>query len=86
MIQEEFTTSWENISVLFSQPGGSPILLQPGEGDKNFSQEGCFCLTKKRGGWNIFSLPGGATRFFPRNSVFAWPKERGKKAYDQPHT
>ena len=26
---------WENISVLFSQPGKNQILFQPGEGNKN---------------------------------------------------
>ena len=34
-------------SVLFSQPGESPILPQQAGGCKNFSQEGRFCLTKK---------------------------------------
>ena len=32
--QEQSTISWENMSVLFSQPGESPILFNPG-GDKN---------------------------------------------------
>ena len=41
--------AWENIYVLFSQPGESPTLFQPGGRDKNFSQEGRFCLAKKRG-------------------------------------
>ena len=38
------------ISVLFFQPGESPILSRPGGGDTNFSQEGRFYLTKNRGG------------------------------------
>ena len=48
--QEQSTSCWENLSVLVSQPGESPILFQTGGGDKNFSKEGRFCLTKKRGG------------------------------------
>ena len=35
---------------ILSQPRGNPILSQPGGGDKSFSQEGRFCLTKNRGG------------------------------------
>ena len=46
--QEQLRGCWKIISVLFSQPGGSPIAFQPAErGDKNFSQEVRFCLTKK---------------------------------------
>ena len=40
----------KKISVLFSQPGESPILSQTGGGDKNFSQKGRFCLTNNSGG------------------------------------
>ena len=36
-------------NVLLSQPGESPILFQPGGGDKNFSQEGRFGPTKTEG-------------------------------------
>ena len=36
------------MSVPFSQSGESPKLSQPGGGDKNFSQEGGFSLTKKK--------------------------------------
>ena len=40
----------KKLSVVFSQPGESPILSQPEGGDKNFSQEERLCLTKNRGG------------------------------------
>ena len=33
MVQEQSPSFWENISVLFSQPGESQILVQPGGGD-----------------------------------------------------
>ena len=54
---------WENIYVLFSQPGKSPILFQPGGGDKNFSQEGRFYLAKKQGvGGNKIRMIGRTRR------------------------
>ena len=58
--QEQSTSCWENIYVLFSQPGESPISFQPGGGDKNFSQEGRFCLAKKKGN----TMVGRAKKIF----------------------
>ena len=36
--------------LYFPSQETSPTLFQPGGSDKNFSQEGRFCLTKNRGG------------------------------------
>ena len=49
LFQQLSTNGWENVSVLFSQPGESTIRFQPGGSDKNFSREGLFCLAKKEG-------------------------------------
>ena len=73
--QEWSTSCWENI-----YPGESET-FQPVGGDKNFSQEGRFCLTKKRGVWNFyFHRQEREMRSFASMDVF-WPdqKKRGRK-------
>ena len=59
----------KNISVLFSQPGESPTLFQPGGDNKNFSaEEERFCLTKKKEGENEALCSAEDERKFPRKS------------------
>ena len=69
--QEQSTSRWENIYVLFSQPGESPILFR----DSNFSQEGRF-VTNKEGVGTSFQRQAGETRIFLRKGVFACQEKR----------
>ena len=82
--QEQSTSCWENTSVLFSQPGESPILFQLGGSDRNISQEGRF-VTKK--GWNFFLGSGRGNKNFSQKGCYCLAKKEGvrKKAYDRPH-
>ena len=62
--QEQSTSCSENISVVFSQPGESPILSSREGATRIFPKKDVFAWPNKEGGWHFFSLPWGGDKNF----------------------